>query len=176
MGDITIRFYEKQQGDNKKNDDSNIFAVRSYTMNTKILDIKNDIVADFFDKSKDYLDLVNISPRVFKDFGKVHMSLGNVPRTFDYYTLMDISNPDRTFEFLVKVVPKDTVEHIQDRMDQKFVSPEISNNHSYDNYSGNRDNNRRPYQGRVINNSYYQNEKNNKPKEFVMNDNDFPSL
>ncbi len=171
MGEITIRFYKKEDGENK------LFTIKSYTMLYRIIDIKKEIIQDFFDKKKDYLDIVNISPRVFKDFGKVHMSLGDVPRTFDFYSLSDISNPDRTFEFLVVPVSLDTVEHIQEHSNEKFVVPEpaYNNYHSYDNYSGNRDN-RRPV-GRIYTNSRYkQEEQQQQKKEYSYNDSDFPSL
>ncbi len=169
MGEITIRFYKKEENENK------LLAVKSYTMLYRMIDIKKEIVKDFFDTNKDYLDLVNISPRVFKDFGKVHMALGNVPRTFDFYQLSEISNPDRTFDFLVVPVSLDTVEHIQEHVNEKFVVPEpVYYNHSYDNYSGNRDN-RRPV-GRVYTNSRYKQEEQQQKKEYSYNDNDFPSL
>ena len=73
-------------------------------LNEKIIDIKNMILNDLNenDSSKfNKLEMNNITDRIYKDFGKLFFDKGFVPDTIDNYKLLQLTNGNRTFSFVV---------------------------------------------------------------------------
>ena len=109
-------------------DKSNLddFSVYICSMTEKIIDIKNKILKDIFQRLPvglfpdaepldlmqadgacerlptqfNYLDFENISERVYKDYGKLFFEKGLLPRTIDNYSLQDFTIEGRDFSFL----------------------------------------------------------------------------
>lgn len=71
-----------------------------YSGTTKIIDMKKDLLNDVFNNKFNYLNLENITERVYKDYGKLFFDKGLLPETIDNYKLSEFTNEDRTFSFL----------------------------------------------------------------------------
>jgi hypothetical protein len=86
----------------KKNDVEDIIFEKEYIfdLNEKIIDVKNIILAQTFSNSHNYLDLENISERIYKDFGKLFFDYGIIPMINDNYRLSHFTNGNRTFSFI----------------------------------------------------------------------------
>jgi len=77
-------------------------------LNTKIIDIRNLILLDLNEDNKfNYLDLYNITERVYKDFGKLFFDKGLVPSIIDNYILEQLTDEGRTFLFLAEPIFKE---------------------------------------------------------------------
>lgn len=72
-------------------------------LSEKIIDIKNKILKNLFNGKFNYLDLENITERVYKDYGKLFFDIGVLPVTIDNYRLSEFTIENRTFLF--KAVP-----------------------------------------------------------------------
>jgi hypothetical protein len=72
-----------------------------FNLNEKIADIKNKILDNIFDNKFNYLDLENITERVYKDYGKLFFEKGVLPTTIDNYKLSEFTLSDRIFSFVV---------------------------------------------------------------------------
>lgn len=77
-----------------------------FKLSNKIIDIRNTILQDCIDKNRidkskfNYIDLDNVTDRVYKDFGKLYFDKGILPMTNDNYNLSEFTNENRTFEFV----------------------------------------------------------------------------
>ena len=80
---------------NKESYDEYIF-----NLNEKLIDIKKKILDKTFENKFNYLDLENITEKIYKDYGKLFFDLGKLPRTIDNYKLEQFTNDDRTFSFI----------------------------------------------------------------------------
>jgi hypothetical protein len=74
--------------------------IYEYSGTTKIIDIKKELLNDIFNNKFNYLNLENITERVYKDYGKLFFDKGLLPETIDNYKLLEFTNEDRTFLFL----------------------------------------------------------------------------
>ena len=85
-----------------KNDESETVEHKTYEYSgtTKIIDIKKELLNDIFNNKFNYLNLENITERVYKDYGKLFFDKGLLPETIDNYKLLEFTNEDRTFSFL----------------------------------------------------------------------------
>ena len=87
---------------NEINNETPIFF-KDYTfnLNLKIIDIKTEILNEINKQIQyNYLNLNNITSRVYKDYGKQFFDLGLLPNTIDNYTLEQFTNTGRTFSFI----------------------------------------------------------------------------
>jgi hypothetical protein len=91
-----------------ENSDKNLFKEYVFKLDKKIIDVKNFILEDLKKKSNmnnyNYIDLDNITERIYKDFGKLFFSNGVLPIIFDNYKLSEFTIENRTFQFLA--IPK----------------------------------------------------------------------
>jgi hypothetical protein len=84
-----------------KNDNETVeYKTYEYSRTTKIIDMKKDLLRDIFKNKFNYLNLENITERVYKDYGKLFFDKGLLPETIDNYKLSEFTNEDRTFSFL----------------------------------------------------------------------------
>ena len=92
---VTFKIY-------KRNDVKDFIFDKEYifNLNEKIIDIKNKILIESFFNSHNYLDLENISERIYKDFGKLFFDYGVIPMINDNYRLIQFTNENRTFSFI----------------------------------------------------------------------------
>ena len=91
---------------NENNNETPIFF-KDYTfnLNLKIIDTKTEILNElnkqYNKESKyNYLNLDNITFRVYKDYGKQFFDLGLLPNTIDNYTIEQFTDSGRTFSFI----------------------------------------------------------------------------
>lgn len=103
---VTFKIYIK--GDNNEN----IFF-KDYVigLNQKIIDIKNIILNEINEKNKETasnlseqfnsLEMINITDRIYKDFGKLYFEKGVMPDTIENYKLEQFTNGNRIFSFMV---------------------------------------------------------------------------
>ena len=91
-----------------ENSDKNLFKEYVFKLDKKIIDVKNFILEDLKKKSNmnnyNYIDLDNITEKIYKDFGKLFFSNGVLPIIFDNYKLSEFTIENRTFQFLA--IPK----------------------------------------------------------------------
>jgi hypothetical protein len=85
-----------------KNNEYETVEHKTYEYNgtTKIIDMKKELLHDIFNNKFNYLNLENITERVYKDYGKLFFDKGLLPETIDNYKLLEFTNEDRTFLFL----------------------------------------------------------------------------
>ena len=136
------------------------------------------------------IDLTYISERVFKEFGKLFFAKGLLPKTFDQYSLSQFTDGNRSYKFLATFV--------FDEQLTKQIKPSEETILTNDNFpklkmltknnsdkSARSNSNPRPHSTIETQNKprkkysekySYSTTSNPDPKNFVMNDNDFPSL
>ena len=102
----------------------------TFPLNNKLMDIKKEILKISFNNEFNYLDLENISERIYKDFGKLFFDKGLLPVTIDNYNLEQFTNANRIFSFIAK--PKNIEINKRKKEDtgilKKFVKKELKNN------------------------------------------------
>ena len=120
-------------------------------LNIKFIDFKKKLLEKYFPENN-FLEINNISERVFKDYGLLFFNLGVLPSTNDNYLLSKFTIPERTFSFLIKGSNQEKKEfNHQDNKNKLNQLPKIMNFNKYQ-------------------------EKNTNNKEFVMDLNEFPPL
>jgi hypothetical protein len=101
-----------------------------FNLNIKIIDIKKEILKKTFNNEYNYLDLENVTERVYKDFGKLFFDKGILPSTIDNYKLEEFTNDNRTFSFIA--LPKNIEINQKLKEDsgflKKIVKKQLKNN------------------------------------------------
>lgn len=93
MNHITLKLF-------KKNTDLEYEYI--FNIDTKMIDVKNKILNDLYKNMEyNYIDLENITEKIYKDYGKLFFDKGMIPKTIDNYTLSQMTNGNRTFSFIV---------------------------------------------------------------------------
>lgn len=69
-------------------------------LNIKMIDFKNQLLAKYFPENN-YLEINNITERVYKDYGMLFFDKGILPNTNDNYMLNKFTIGNRTFSFLI---------------------------------------------------------------------------
>jgi hypothetical protein len=72
-----------------------------FDTSNKIIDIRNKVLNDIFNNSHNYLEMENITERIYKDYGKLFFDIGILPTSIDNYILSQFTNDNRTFSFRV---------------------------------------------------------------------------
>jgi hypothetical protein len=85
----------------------------SFDLNMRIIDIRDEIMWKMYDSLSErneqdeyYLEMINVTSRLYKDFGKLFFNFGIQPKTIDNYPLSKMTNEGRTFIFHVYRVKK----------------------------------------------------------------------
>jgi hypothetical protein len=73
------------------------------TLDLNIGNIKEKIAIDLSDGKNNYVNLENITERIYKDFGKLFFERGVIPGTVDNYKLEQFTNEGRTFSFIAEL-------------------------------------------------------------------------
>jgi hypothetical protein len=94
---VTIKTYIINNNNEQIEDNEYIF-----NLNDKIIDIKNKILNNTFKNKYNHLEIINITEKVYKDYGKLFFDKGLLPSSIDNYTLSQFTNEDRIFSFLIK--------------------------------------------------------------------------
>jgi hypothetical protein len=85
----------------------------NYPLHKTLLELKKEILQDFFNNQYNYIQLMNITPKIYKDYGLMFFDKGLIPTINDNYTFDKFTLPDRTFQFLVE--PTDLASHTKIR-------------------------------------------------------------
>ena len=133
----------------KKENNKNIFIKTFYfNINQKIKEIKNIILDEIYDNKFNYLDLENITEKIYKDFGKMFFNKGLLPESNDNFKLSEFTNEDREFSFIL------IAKNININLNEKKEDKKLIKNLNYKDYKGYKENN----------------------KNLLMNDDNFPPL
>jgi len=129
----------------KENQESLVETI-DQQLDIKIIDFKNLLLTKYFPENN-YLEINNITEKVYKDYGKLFFDKGILPDTNDNYLLNKFTIPNRTFSFLIhgKTIDK---------------SINKQSNSSY----------------KPINFNKYKPKDPNEPEPFVLKEEDFPPL
>ena len=94
MKKVTFKVYKK---------DSSEEFIFDISLDRRLIDIKKEILSKLYNdeipNQYNYLDLDNITERVYKDFGKQYFEKGIIPNTLDNFKLEQITNDGRIFVF-----------------------------------------------------------------------------
>jgi hypothetical protein len=86
----------------KKNTDIEFIKEYIIHIDTKMIDVKNKILNDLYKNMEyNYIDLENITEKIYKDYGKLFFDIGIIPKTIDNYMLHQMTIGNRTFSFIV---------------------------------------------------------------------------
>lgn len=82
-------------------------------LNIKMIDFKNQLLSKYFPENN-YLEINNITERVYKDYGMLFFDKGILPNTNDNYMLNKFTIGNRTFSFLIngKTIEKKSNENV----------------------------------------------------------------
>lgn len=94
MSNTIVVYYENKL-------DNDLSKVYTFPLNTKIIEIKSNILADFPKDGYNYIDLDYVSERIYKEMGKYFFAKGVVPRTMDNVELEQFSNGGKTYHFYI---------------------------------------------------------------------------
>lgn len=96
----------------------------SFDISNKIIDIRNKILNDIFNNSHNYLEMENITERIYKDYGKLFFEIGILPRSIDNYTLSQFTNDNRIFSFRVTPINLNIIKPTKDGLFLKKIIKE----------------------------------------------------
>jgi hypothetical protein len=91
----------------KNNNEIQLKNTLTIDLSKSILELKNMILKDYFNNTFNYLNLTNITERVYKDYGLLFFDKCRIPDSLDNYLLNKMTTPNRTFDFLVEPVNKE---------------------------------------------------------------------
>ena len=91
----------------KNNNEIQLKNTLTIDLSQSILELKNIILKDYFNNTHNYLNLTNITERVYKDYGLLFFDKGRIPDSLDNYLLNKMTIQNRTFDFLVEPVNKE---------------------------------------------------------------------
>lgn len=128
----------------KKNEEALVETINQ-DLNIKIIDFKNQLLSKYFPENN-YLEINNITERVYKDYGMLFFDKGILPETNDNYLLSKFTIPNRTFSFLIS---------------SKKVEKKISNQVQNKQY---------------VSFNKYKPKDPNEPEPFILKEEDFPPL
>ena len=83
----------------KKNEECFIETIEQ-NLDLKMIEFKDNLLKKYFPENN-YLEINNITERVYKDYGMLFFDKGILPDTNDYYLLNKFTTPNRTFSFLI---------------------------------------------------------------------------
>lgn len=128
----------------KKNEEALVETINQ-DLNIKIIDFKNQLLSKYFPENN-YLEINNITERVYKDYGMLFFDKGILPETNDNYLLSKFTIPNRTFSFL-----------IHGKNIEKKISNQVQNK-------------------QYVSFNKYKPKDPNEPEPFILKEEDFPPL
>lgn len=153
MSSVEFKIYKKE------NETNTYLKTYVFELNKKIIDLKNTILNDFFKGQYNYIELTNITERVYKDYGLLFFDKGLIPPINDNYTLEKFTIPNRTFSFVVEAMNKELISNTNKR---KLTIDTNNDNNNYSNKYSNRYNDK--------------NNTTNSNNDFFIKEEDFPPL
>lgn len=74
----------------------------TYPLHKTLLELKKEILNDFFQNQFEYIQFINITPKIYKDYGLMFFDKGLIPSINDNYTFDKFTLPNRIFQFLIE--------------------------------------------------------------------------
>jgi len=158
MNSVEFKIYKKE------NETNTYLKTYVFELNKKIIDIKNTILNDFFKGQYNYVELTNITERVYKDYGLLFFDKGLIPPINDNYTLEKFTVPNRTFSFVAETMNKELNTNNKRKLTNDTNNSNNSNGSYYSNKYSNKYND--------INKSTL----GNSNTGFLIKEDDFPPL
>ena len=127
MNSVEFKIYKKE------NETNTYLKTYVFELNKKIIDIKNTILNDFFKGQYNYIELSNITERVYKDYGLLFFDKGLIPPINDNYTLEKFTIPNRTFSFVAETMNKELSSNNKRKLTNdtdNYIGNNRSNNYS----------------------------------------------
>jgi len=143
--------------------DKNYINHFNIDINIKIIDMKNNILNYLIDNNiiennkYNYLELENITDRIYKDYGKLFFDIGILPNTIDNYKINQFTGDKREFIMIIRPV----INNINNNVN---TINNLDNNDFFNKYMKKSS----VKENKVI--------KDNKNKEFELKQDDFPPL
>tara|TARA_B110000037_G_C17010878_1_gene461237 strand:- start:110 stop:565 length:456 start_codon:yes stop_codon:yes gene_type:complete len=137
----------------KRDNTENAF-LKTYQFELKqtVLDVKKTILNEFYKDQFNYADLINITEKVYKDYGLLFFDKGIISSINDNYSLDKLTIGNREFTFLIEPSNKELTKRVRDN----------NTNTQFQNKRTSYENSRFP--------------KNNISNEYVFSEDDFPPL
>ena len=129
MNSVEFKIYKKE------NETNTYLKTYVFELNKKIIDVKNTILNDFFKGQYNYIELTNITERVYKDYGLLFFDKGLIPSINDNYTLEKFTIPNRTFNFVAETMNKETNNNTNNNINNKRKLTNDNNNSNSSYYS-----------------------------------------
>ena len=124
MNSVEFKIYKKE------NETNTYLKTYVFELNKKIIDVKNTILNDFFKGQYNYIELTNITERVYKDYGLLFFDKGLIPPINDNYTLEKFTIPNRTFNFVAETMNKE-INNNTNNNKQKLTNDTNNSNSTY---------------------------------------------
>lgn len=70
----------------------------------KIIELKKYIIKQHVNEDCKYIDLENINEKIIKNFGKMYLERGNIPRMFDNFNLSKFMMDDEEMNLKINVI------------------------------------------------------------------------
>ena len=158
---------------NKENNNENNEKLFTFLLSEKIIDIKNKIL-DYYNNNNNnkynYIELENITSKIYKDYGKLFFDKGILPSSNDNYKLENftIIDNNRIYNFIA----------ILQNVEKKIKKENEQKNHGQKNH-GQKNYEQKNYEQKNYEQKNYgqKYEKKNDTKEsFIFKEEDFPPL
>lgn len=99
-----VHFETYLKGDGEERDVSTMEKFH-FDVDTLMIDVRDEMMWKIYRDEKEhneyYLEIENITPKLYKDFGKLFFNHGLLPKTIDNFPLSKFVAEERTYEFLV---------------------------------------------------------------------------
>ena len=99
----------------------------NFDVNTLIIDIRDEMMWKIYRDEKEhneyYLEIENITPKIYKDFGKLFFNSGLLPKTIDNFPLSKFVAEERTYEFLVYRKRKSEIQDYNPNVIPSYMKP-----------------------------------------------------
>ncbi len=98
-----------------------------FDVDTLIIDIRDEIMWKIYRDEKEhdqyYLEIENITERLYKDFGKLFFNKGLLPKTIDNFPLSKFVAEERTYQFLVYRKKKSELDDYNPNVIPSYMKP-----------------------------------------------------
>lgn len=121
-----VHFETYEKGEGEKKDPSTIEKFH-FDVETLIIDVRDEMMWKIYRDEKHhdeyYLEIENITSKLYKDFGKLFFNSGLLPKTIDNFPLSKFVAEERTYEFLVYRKKKSEINDYNANVIPSYMKP-----------------------------------------------------